>query len=317
MGKLIEDFFSIPIPAQVWHYTNFAGFEGIVSSGTVWATEAHHTTDRSEFVHARKVAIEFLHNLKPEDASDEYAQKTALEIVVYEFDQGVLSPSRSEIFLASFCANDDLASQWKNYGAAGHGLSLSFDMRHVRPSEGIGSAVTFAPCIYETDQKNEMLEDSLLACIGTLSELHRKSGSKEWAMEQLLESVLTSGPRVRPIDKAALFAQNYQQFSTALTNAKMKASFNLLRVASHCKDGSYQPESEWRLSLPRLKAKAIKLEVLHRGPQGIIPYVSHNLFSEKLPIRQVRLGPLFKNEKLVLSLLKQYGHEVPVTRSSN
>jgi hypothetical protein len=60
MGKLINDFLSMSIPPDVWHYTNLSGFEGILSSSRVWATEAHHTTDKTEFIHARDVAVRYL-----------------------------------------------------------------------------------------------------------------------------------------------------------------------------------------------------------------------------------------------------------------
>ena len=67
MGRLIDDFLSTTIPPEVWHYTNLRGFEGIVSSGCVWATEAHHTTDKTEFVNARDVAVRYFERLVPKD----------------------------------------------------------------------------------------------------------------------------------------------------------------------------------------------------------------------------------------------------------
>ena len=69
MGKLINDFLSKPIPPEVWHYTNLAGFEGILSSGRIWATEAHHTTDETEFVHARDVGSRYLERMHHKDES--------------------------------------------------------------------------------------------------------------------------------------------------------------------------------------------------------------------------------------------------------
>jgi hypothetical protein len=153
MGKLINDFLSTPIPPEVWHYTNLMGFEGILSSGRVWATEAHHTTDKTEFVHARDVAANYLERLQPKDDSLAWARQTAHDTLVHSFDEGALAPSRAEIFVASFCGTDELKSQWMEYADAGRGVALSFDLRHVRPPVEIGSSVTFAPCLYTTDEK--------------------------------------------------------------------------------------------------------------------------------------------------------------------
>jgi hypothetical protein len=139
MGKLVKDFLTTPIPPEVWHYTNLGGFEGILSSGRVWATEAHYTTDETEFVHARHVANRFLESFKPKDNSTARAKKSALETLSHAFDKGFLSPSNAEIFVASFCATEDLKSQWMEYADAGHGVSLSFDLRTllVRTSAGL------------------------------------------------------------------------------------------------------------------------------------------------------------------------------------
>lgn len=108
MGKLVNDFLSRPIPPEVWHYTNLAGFEGIVSSGRVWATEAHHTTDETEFIHARDVAADYFERWQPKDDSMGWAKQTARDFLSRAFDGGHLSPSQAEIFVASFCEVEDL-----------------------------------------------------------------------------------------------------------------------------------------------------------------------------------------------------------------
>src|SRR5690349_894221 len=106
MGKLINDFLSMPIPPEVWHYTNLAGFEGILLSGRVWATEVHYTTDKTEFIHAREIANQYLQRWQPKSDDMVRAKQAALQILARAFDQGVLSQSKTEIFVASFCATD-------------------------------------------------------------------------------------------------------------------------------------------------------------------------------------------------------------------
>lgn len=317
MGKMINDFLSTPIPPEVWHYTNLTGFEGIISSSRVWATEAHHTTDRTEFVHARDVAAHYLERWHPKDDSMAWARQTAQDILARAFDEGALSPSRTEIFVASFCGTDDLKSQWMEYADAGRGVALSFDLRHVRPPDEIGSSVTFAPCLYTTDEKERILEDALADWVNTASELYKKTGSNEWAAERLGNWRMVDRAFGLPFDKAALLESNKEEFRKQLHESLARTSFHLLRIASHCKDCAFHQESEWRLALPHIKGKPMKsIEVLHRGTNGAIPYVAHNLFSKRLPLVRIKTGPICEKMHQIKDLLKQYGYEVPIECST-
>lgn len=317
MGKLVEGFLDTPIPAEVWHYTSLAGFEGILASGRVWATEAHYTTDETEFVHARDVAQQLLQEFEPKDEHMARAKEAALETVAHAFDSGPLSPSKTEIFVASFCAVEDLKSQWMEYADAGRGVSISFDLRHVRPPKQLGSAVTFAPCLYRTEDKQTMLDDAINTWRQTIAELHENSQSKEWAGARLRDWLLVDRIYGLPFDRAALLKSNEEQFHTQLHASLTRTSFDLLRIASHCKNVAFEQEAEWRLSLPHIKGKPMKgEEILHRGPNLAIPYIAHNLFSEKLPIMQVKVGPLNDDIEQIKAMLKNHGYDVPVTKSA-
>jgi hypothetical protein len=316
MGKLINDFLSAPIPPEVWHYTNLAGFEGILSSGRLWATEAHHTTDKTEFIHARDVAVHYLERLQPRDESMAKAKQVAQDTMVRAFEQGVLAPSLTEIFVASFCETDDLKSQWMEYADAGRGVSLSFDLRHVRPPDQIGSGVTFAPCLYATDEKERMIEDALSDWINTYYEIHKNTGSKAWATERLREWQMVDRIYGLRFDMAALNENNKEEFRKQLHRSLAHTAFDLLRIASHCKDHTFQQESEWRLALPHTRGKPMKsTAILYRGTNGAIPYVAHNLFSDRLPLVRVKAGPICESMEQIKGLLKKYGYDVPVERS--
>jgi hypothetical protein len=315
MGELIDDFLSATIPPEVWHYTDPRGFEGIISSGRVWATEAHHTTDKTEFVNARDVARRCLERLEPKDDGMVMAKRTALEVQSHAFDEGVLSSSLAEIFVASFCEVEDLKSQWMEYADAGRGVALSFDLRHIRPPVEIGCSVTFAPCLYATDEKERLVEDALSDWLHTVQSLHKKTGSLQWAAERLHEW-LSLHP-LRPLDKAALLESNTEEFRRELHQSVTLTSFNLLRIASHCKDHAFHQESEWRLALPHLKKQPMKsVEILHRGTNGTIPYIAHNLFSDRLPLVRIKVGPICEEMDRIKGILKQSGYDVRVERST-
>jgi hypothetical protein len=317
MGKLINDLLSTPIPAEVWHYTNLVGFEGILRSGRVWATEAHHTTDKTEFIHSRDVAAQYLKRWLPEDKSMVWAKQTAQETLSRAFEDGALAPSHAEIFVASFCGTDDLKSQWMEYGDAGRGVALSFDLRRIRPPDELGSSVTFAPCLYVKDDKERVIEDALSDWVNTAFELHKKTGSQEWAAERLRDWRMIDKIFGLPFDKAALVESNKKEFGVQLHQSLTQTSFDLLRIASHCKDYTFHQECEWRLALPHTKGKPMKYtEILHRGTNGAIPYVAHNLFSDRLPLVRLKTGPVCENTDQIKGLLKQYGYDVPVEHSA-
>lgn len=317
MGKLINDFLSMPIPPEVWHYTNLAGFEGILSSSRIWATEAHHTTDPTEFIHARDIAARYLEQWQPENDSRAYAKKQAREAVDRAFTKGLLAPSRAEIFVASFCAVDDLKSQWMEYADGGRGVALSFDLRHVRPPSEIGNGVTFAPCLYMREEKEQMIEDALSDWVNISSELHEKTGNMQWAREKVRDWRMVDRIFGLQFDPAALRKSNEEEFRPQLHQTLTQTTFDLLRIASHCKSYTYRQESEWRLALPHTKGKPMKsVEILHRGRDSTIPYVAHKLFSDSLPLVRIKVGPICENIDQIKDLLKQHGYGVPVERST-
>jgi hypothetical protein len=52
----VNEHISKPIPETLWHYTSYQGFQGIISSKNIWASECRFLNDRKEFVHAKELA---------------------------------------------------------------------------------------------------------------------------------------------------------------------------------------------------------------------------------------------------------------------
>ncbi len=163
-NRIVEDLFNTPIPPEVWHYTTLCGFEGILSSNSIWATEAHFTNDKTEFVHSLQVAIEFLENIAPTDGYISRARDTTLRIVKDAFEEGALSQEKTEVYVASFSGAKDRKSQWEEYADDGRGVSLAFDLREIHRLREVRLAadsklgVTLAPCIYLPGDKLKLLE---------------------------------------------------------------------------------------------------------------------------------------------------------------
>ena len=316
MSGLIGEFFNTPIPEKVWHYTSISALEGILSSGAVWATEVHYTTDASEFVHAQNVATAFLQEIVPADESMARAKQAGLNVLVHAFENGPLSPDITEVFVASFSSCADLKSQWMEYADAGRGVSIAFDLSGIRPPQELGYALAFAPCVYIQDEKEKLLAAALGHFMQTFAELDRNTRSHRWAAERLRDWLLVDQIYGLEFNRAVFDAANDEYIRALLHGALTQTSFDLLRLASHCKDYAFHQQAEWRLSLPHTKSKPFRgIEVQYRGAEQHIPYLAHNLFSERLPITEVLVGPFCQDLATIEQLLDTYNCRVPVVMS--
>jgi hypothetical protein len=121
-----------PIPEVLWHYTTFAGFQGILHSKTIWATEYRFLNDSEEFSHARTLA-EKLVEAQPESTQLLFpARDTLRSAVQMAFRTGLLHEERFSLMVASFSEVGDQLSQWRGYAGNSTGVSLGLDLRQLR-----------------------------------------------------------------------------------------------------------------------------------------------------------------------------------------
>lgn len=107
--KTVEELVNFPVPDKVWHYTTVDALKGILQSQRIWATEVRFTNDLEEFIHARKVAQEFLDEWPSNDPRAASSKERGLDILGRVFDHGPLSKDTSEIWRArSFVPLDEL-----------------------------------------------------------------------------------------------------------------------------------------------------------------------------------------------------------------
>ncbi len=109
------------MPDQLYHYTSTEGFFGIVSSGVFRASNFSYLNDSTEFKYGRKIACEVitehLESIKSNVKSNLHlkvfsdAKSTLNDIGIDDIDIGL------EFYLACFCTEADLLSQWRAYGS--------------------------------------------------------------------------------------------------------------------------------------------------------------------------------------------------------
>ena len=312
----IEEFLSQEIPDEVWHYTSLPALRGIISSGRVWATEARFSNDKTEFVHARDIAAGILPTLYVDGHFPGMPIDDLTKMLNKAFDEGALSPLENQIYIASFSAAPDLLSQWSQYASASQGVSIGFDLRGIRPPTALDIGVTLAPCLYEDAAQGRLIKTALEHFTNAVLSLDHQSQDPVWMKAQVASWNAIHRP---PFERAAFEWQLQQDMKNQLLGAFRRTLYDLLRVASHCKNPGFVQEQEWRLALPiPTRRPPTHNTILYRGASGKIPYLAFDFFrtDNRLPITQVMTGPLCAKVDEIAEILTANGYSVPIVPSS-
>jgi hypothetical protein len=278
------------IPNTLWHYSSYRGFQGIVSSKAIWATEYRFLNDREEFLHAKQLA-EKLVDEEPEYTGHKFPARDMLRKAVdMAFNTGYLHEDRRRVMVASFTGEGDQLSQWRGYADDSRGVSIGLDVRHLRPPSDIGTAVTFAPCLYGQSDKCTLLK-SVFA--------HYRKNLEEW-WNSIVKSALEKTGKMSGIDLELgqkLVSEHKTELDAVVIRSHATLRFDLLRIAPLLKNESFSEEKEWRLVLP---LEPLRLPTRHSlqfrsTRDGLVPYIAYPLRSPNqdgpIACREVILGP--------------------------
>jgi len=113
------------LPERLYHFTDVAGFEGILASRTLWSSLATALNDAEEV----RYAIGLAKTIATERAPDSTYYREVLDalerpMVVVPFAERGLVETR--MFVTSFCGRCDKAAQWLHYGRGGRGVAIGF-----------------------------------------------------------------------------------------------------------------------------------------------------------------------------------------------
>jgi Protein of unknown function (DUF2971) len=299
----IYDWVNQPIPGKLWHYTSAQGFQGIIGSGNIYATDVRFLNDIEEFIHARKVADDLVE--KTQEFGDfQFPLRTLLKSAVETiWESDFLNPDYARIFVASFSESEDDLSQWRGYSHGTYGVSISFDLRAFRPPVDSDSAVTFAPCVYGDAEKKNLIQRAL--------QYFMEVSQTTWtnAVKEFLKVHVSS--KTKPgLDQIAVFTNSVfgsPDFKAQLKVGLIEARKRILRLAGLLKHRAFRHEREWRLVLP-ISPNKDKTNLIHpirfRSTNlSPIPYIEFPLGvitmpqstgappTPVLPINDVLLGP--------------------------
>lgn len=278
-----------PLPDSLYHYTNAAGFLGILRSSRLWATHAGYLNDRLEIDHAARMVTEVLEQRKKGITSkvlSRFLDKAVSDFNLYE-------DTFFDAYIISFCENPDLLSQWRGYGATGGGFAIG-----LKPDNSNRTPV-FSPDQHFILLKNVVYDKAKQS------------------------SVITS-----TIDKIiSLFQRSISSVRNADVNRVILRFTRFLQqeLAVYLvtfKDPAFAEEREWRLiSLADFQFPHFRDQLTFRaGNNLLIPYYELNLSplladkDGKLSINAIVIGPTLEEGLTTQSIamaVTAYGYYLP------
>lgn len=258
IGFGLPDLNAIRLPEVVYHYTDVAGFLGIISSGFLWATDYRFLNDSSE--------LSYVFRLASEVVREEYlGAHSGLAGKFLDYAASAPPPySGTPYYLCCFSELDNSLSQWRAYGGQ-QGFSLAFPgdittQRGYDSGDKQNPGLTLLKVQYNKDKQKSYIR----ALINSLLELCESTHMKECADE-----------------------------NRAMASFLPFFWGQLERASYRFKHPDFEVEAEWRL----VAWGDVRSE-LYRPSKTIVPYTKFSIYSKKyswgnfaLPLRSVRCGP--------------------------
>lgn len=244
-------------PSLLYHYTTAEGLKGILESKTIWATDAEFLNDAQELRYGRDELYEALiaeaDRLAPESddvtAEPEYSRGIVMRSAAAHLRPGgmYLAKQAHSVYVACFCENGDLLSQWRGY-AAGGGYAIGLKRSGLERTGPISTAFkVVSPSGPVTKYADPPLEIRLLKV--------------RYGAEAI-------GPTVRH----ALYEVAPQPSNHPGAKGWWRAQV-LFKALAGIKHEAFREEREWRLLI--VGSQGVESVMFRAGPPlGLVPYLA-------------------------------------------
>lgn len=278
---------------DLYHYTSLEGLKGITESHSIWATAINYLNDASEIKYGCAVLDEVLTAWEKANENNNSRAACVLELLRDAFNaRDAKMTGEMEFYVACFCEEGNLLSQWRAYGQAG-GYSIGFALRgrglqrvgpprlvDIKP-EKKGYEVRLVRVIYEPAEQRERLHAVLRFALPILDD------------PELLRAIPESNKEV---------SRGYLVLATVIIEGF------LLQEIVRFKNKAFAEEHEWRIVVRatreiRVTAAAVERGIQLRPSRGLmVPYVRLVPTSGRLPITSIRFGPSLEKSRAENSL---------------
>ncbi|MBD9562967.1 DUF2971 domain-containing protein [Pseudomonas sp. PDM09] len=168
---------------QLFHYTDAAAVQSILTNGKMWLTDLRFLNDSEEMNHGLEHILEELKNPSATARiSPEYVEAASSFIGDnLSFDFGDFSAS-PQIFVCSFSQSGDLLSQWRAYGS----YAIEFDGELISSNK--------SGCLYDSKEKKSRAFTSVVDTLREVGRSHRANphGMGEDGMAAYAELIKTA-----------------------------------------------------------------------------------------------------------------------------
>jgi len=288
-------------PRRLYHYTTLSGLLGITSSHSLWASDVRYMNDASELSYA----VELISEVVTETLSkvDNEVLRPALPGrpgFANAFEYG------ARRFVACFCEEEDLLSQWRGYRASETGYSLGMDLSTLATFEDLPPNTYLRKIVYDSAEQREEVRDVVEVWLRTaesLLEPERGLRAEDvfpypaiWALQEALaEHHLCF--------KHPAFAEEREWRLIKLVDVREELRFLDHRRTEEMLQATSERMRALGVEMPDVRtawgeANAEGIEIMfRRSPAGLVPYVELPLreragvFIGRLPLWQVVQGP--------------------------
>lgn len=274
----------------LFHYTSTAGLEGILRTGSIWATNILYLNDRAEFHHAVNLVRERIR-----DYSEGSYTKLFFEFLFGSF--GSLNGWGTDIaaqgsYVVSFSENVDQLSQWRAYARYG-GYCIGIAPSLLK-KQALEQGYRLEKCIYD-EAEQKILISKLV---------------DEFEQESIkLQDKL-------PIEDLRCFYKTLGGAPAFMTDLRTKFYAQVIALAPLLKDDSFSEEAEWRLVSDHAQAIEKDSIKFRADKHTLVPYLEFQLRrtnSDQLSLRTIVAGPsVHKNLNMTSSTFLCFKHDVVV-----
>jgi hypothetical protein len=261
-------------PLVLYHYTGGDGLKGIISERSMRCSYLDVLNDPMEYRYGENLIKDMISNYIGKE-QDERIKKALTTII----DFTSVRNFTHKIFIACFCENNNLLSQWRGYGDNGVGYNLGFmfdsetqyylDPEHLDKTQN----VILRKVVYNIDEQTKLIDDYLLNLIEGLKKTLVKEG----------------------VHKIADPKFDYSPISILCCNL-------LIDMMLSMKNPKFEEENEWRLLRVTLNSDARSMYKFQVNKNELFPYLDTNFYkknndSNEFPLQNIMIGPMLEEEK--------------------
>lgn len=265
-------------PKLLYHYTTLEGLKGILENRSIWFSHMSTLNDPLELQYGKKIIIDEIESLLKEE-KDPLLIRFFLMIrnFVEAFGKHMM-----HLYIACFCEDDNLLSQWRSYSSNGGGYNLGLQIDS------------------KTNYSNNPLDYSKQPLIFLRKVIYVERDQKD-----IIKNYLTK--IVRAFNEASLrikkeLGEIPKTWESELALEVLNPLFDIMCCL---KQEVFKEETEWRLILINQEDKVdfIKFREM-RG--SFIPYFNVHIYEDdsnpKFPLKKIKYGPLLENSDTDISL---------------